>query len=171
MNLSCNNRTRIPVVKWCLEDILGMTDYNVNVRYCILVDMKAGEFTPPNQIYVSQSYNAQENHHQEFRTLFHELRHYYQFKTEMFNFRASTYYSPLKREWDEKRRNLERYLDYLNFPWEIDADKFAFKTLREFWKTPLGKSHMPNPYSVLKNMKDFVVNPTQADPSYPTFLY
>jgi hypothetical protein len=166
-SLACNDFSLTPVVKWCLEDILCMKDYDVNVRYCIFTDMRAGEFTQPNQVCVSQTLE----HHHSFRTLFHELRHYYQFKTGMFSFDAHSYYSPVKPEWDEQRRSLERYFDYLNFPWEMDADKFAFETLRQFWKTSLGISYTLKSPPVLKDMKDFVVNPVQADPSYPTFLY
>jgi len=161
-HISCNDYTYIPVAKWCLEDILKMTDYDVKIFFGILLNMTAGNFTPPNQIYVSQHLT----HTHQFCTLFHELRHYYQSKTKMFDFIPGPYLKNPKPEMTDDQKGLQRYIDYINFPWELDANSFAFETVEQFWKTPLGKSYLPKPKPIIKNETSFLVEVIQADPSY-----
>jgi hypothetical protein len=137
--LWCNNYTHTPVVKWCLEEVLGMKSYSLTVNSCVFLDSKGGEFIPPDQVFISQDLD----HPADLRAIFHELRHYYQFYNGLYTFAASTYFSPPQPDWDEKRRKLERYLDYLNFPWEMDARAFEQEALRQFWKSPISKDHNP----------------------------
>jgi hypothetical protein len=138
--LFCNNYTYTPICQWCLEEVLGMKDYFINVINCVFLDCKSGEFTPPDQIHISQDLV----HPHDLRTIFHELRHYYQFKTGMFDFKAQNYMYDFPKDATEDAKRIIAYYSYLNFPWELDANKFAMETLRQFFKTPLAKSHIPS---------------------------
>jgi len=120
--LWCNNYTHTPIVQWCLEDVLGMTDYYLNVNSCVFLNCKGGEFIPPDKVYISQDLK----HPADLQAIFHEVRHYYQFKREMFDFKLSA---------------LEKNLAYQNYPWEIDANQFSIQTFTKFLNTPMGKPH------------------------------
>lgn len=137
MKLWCNNYTYTPIVKWCLEDILGMTDYSLCVNSCVFLDMKAGEFTPPDQIHISQDLSHPEN----LRALFHEVRHYYQFKNGIYDFNPTPYLPVLKPDMSKTRQLLERYFAYQNYPWELDANEFAMETMRQLWHTPVYETY------------------------------
>jgi isoleucyl-tRNA synthetase len=138
-----------------------MKNYELNVNYQTILTC-GGYFERPNLVFVGHAYDSYgEDRRREFHTLFHELRHYYQYMTQMFSFDAKSYYSPVHHDWDEKRIKLERYFDYLNFPWELDAQAFAQETLTKFWRTPLGEIYLPKPKPpFIPSTTDFVVNPT-----------
>lgn len=141
----CNNREYTPIVKWCLNDVLHLDHYDLNVN-CQEIIHCGGYFERPNLVFIAQAYNSHEQDRRaEFHTLFHEIRHYYQYMTHMYSFDAKSYYSSTHHNWSEDRIKLERYLDYLKFPWELDAQEFAQETLAQFWKTPLGKNYLPGP--------------------------
>lgn len=133
--LFCNNYTITPVVRWCLEEILGMTDYQLNVNFHVLFN-NGGYFEMPNLVYVSQHLDTRTS----FRVLFHELRHFFQYKTGMFNFDAKTYQKELPTDMPKERQQLERYFEYLEYPWELDASDFAMKTSAQFWKSSVSSS-------------------------------
>jgi len=132
----CQHPNYQNVAEWCLDDVLGMKDYDLNIKWQIFLDSHQGEFIPPKDIFITQ--DAQD--FDALRVLFHELRHYFQFKTEMYNFipsaRTKTFTSKIP-----ELACLERYLDYKMFPWELDADKFAVETMRRFWKEPISNFH------------------------------
>jgi hypothetical protein len=124
------------VIQWCLEEVLGMNEYKVKITYCTLLSGSLGRFLEPNEIQVSQ-------HLDEFdipRILFHELRHYYQSVTNMFDFDFARYTTIPKTENVDNLSDLEciniyfhtRYDSYLNYPWEIDAREFTTKTYGEY---------------------------------------
>lgn len=80
---------------------------------------------------------------------------------------------------DEKLKGLEMYLDYLNYPWELDANEFAMEACNQFWKTDLSEKYkyVPKPKpiwarainAVGNKAVDFVFEAVQAEPSYPSF--
>lgn len=132
--LWCNNYKFTPVAKWCLEEILKMEDYYVNVNCCVFLQWgKHGEFIPPDSIHISQDLKFPEN----LRALFHEIRHYYQFKKGIYDFNPKDFAPVLKPEMTVLERKLEKYLAYQNYPWELDANEFAMETMRQFWKSPV----------------------------------
>jgi hypothetical protein len=126
------------IIKWCLEDILQLSDYNLNVTFCILSGC-LGKFLEPHTIYISQDLDEE----QTIRTLFHEIRHYYQynFLSSVFDFDfgkhlnkwdGSDYYDEddesFRDTWISDRVRLHYYQDYKNLPWELDATKFSTET-------------------------------------------
>ena len=127
----CNDYTLTPVVKWCLDEFLKMDTYSLSVNCCVFLQWgKAGHFSPPDQVQLAQDLEGIERFH----ALFHELRHYYQFKTGMWDFNPAPYLRDPKPEWDEQKRKLERYWDYRHFPWELDACENSMEALTKFWK-------------------------------------
>ena len=131
--LWCNNYKFTPVAKWCLEEILKMEDYYVNVNFCVFLQWgKHGEFIPPDSIHISQDLKFPEN----LRALFHEIRHYYQFKKGIYDFIPENYNYDYPPDADEQAKRIIRYYSYLNYPWELDANEFATETMRQFWKSP-----------------------------------
>lgn len=139
------------VIKWCLEDILRLEGYELKVIFCVLFNEK-GNFQYPNIIHIDQHLDELET----LRVLFHEIRHYYQYVTDMFDFDFEKYikintsipnggneYNSLVRSeqlwWEEVKKQfkkcrhaIELYESYLNFPWELDATKFATKTYGKY---------------------------------------
>ncbi len=134
--LYCNNYKLTPVVRWCLEEFYKLDSYFINVNCCVFIDGKGGYFEPPEQIYLSQDYQGV----QQLVALFHELRHYVQFKTGMWNFDPTPFIRPPNPEWTPIKAKFERFLDYLEYPWEIDAREKSMETLRAFWKHPVSSS-------------------------------
>lgn len=142
--LFCNNYTITPVVRWCLEEILGMTDYQLNVNFHVLLN-SGGYFERPNLVYVSQHLDTLTS----FRALFHELRHFYQYQTGMFDFNAKSFMRELPADMPKERQDLERYLEYLEYPWELDATDFAMKTSSRFWQSSVSSSFSASSTSAL----------------------
>jgi hypothetical protein len=129
----CNDYTLTPVCKWCLEEFLKMDSYYLSVNCCVFIDGKGGFFEPPDRVYLSQDYHGV----QQLVPLFHELRHYYQFKTGLYEFIPENYTRNPQPEWDKQRIALERFFDYLEYPWEVDAREKSMEALRAFWKSPV----------------------------------
>lgn len=136
--LYCNKYTITPVVRWCLEEILGLDDYQINVNYQVLLS-SGGYFERPNLVYVSQ------HAEQPFHALFHELRHYYQYRKQMWDFNPKPFTKELPADWTPQKVSLERYFEYLQYPWELDAQEFAMKTVSQFWKSPVSFSFSSSP--------------------------
>lgn len=127
-----------PIAHWCLGDVLQMEEYNVNITVGTLVDGQ-GLFLRPNNIQLNHRLDESTS----IRTLFHELRHYYQHITNMFDFDCSKY---SKIKVDENVEYDDYYfIDdifqayfrkvhevYLNLPWEIEARAFAVKTYGQY---------------------------------------
>lgn len=166
----CNKRECTPVVEWCLNDVLHMSHYELNVNYQT-INRCGGYFERPNLVFIGHAYNSfGQDYHQEFRTLFHELRHYYQYMTKMFDFNYAAHDYDIPKDADDQAKYLIRYFSYLNYPWELDAQEFSMETMRQFFKTPFYEPYKPKPIPpFIPSTIDFIVNPTQADPSYPTF--
>jgi len=131
--LVCNKDYHYLIVKWCLEDVLDMESYGLKTTSCIIIGMDKGEFSPPDHIYIGQDLVPPE----EFRILFHEIRHYFQFRNGMYDVIASKFHIELPADMPEEQKILERKLAYKQLPWEIDANDFAMETLRKFWKNPV----------------------------------
>ena len=136
----CDLANYTPVTIWCLENVLHMEDYALNVKWRTFADSHQGEFSPPNNIFIAQDAQAFDT----IRILFHEIRHYFQFKTGMYDFITAPYLRTLPKDMPENRKWHERYLDYRNFPWELDADKFSMETFQRFWKEPASNFHKSN---------------------------
>lgn len=135
------------IIKWCLEDVLLLSEYNLDITYCILLGCK-GRFTRPNKIQIEQHLTEEEIP----LVLFHEIRHYYQYQTKMFDFDVEKYITFLNQDNEDyedyikfrdedviRLYSLRVYECYMNFPWEVDAREFTLETLRKYfvWKQRL----------------------------------
>lgn len=137
----CNDPTLTPICKWCLEEILGMKSYSLVVNCCVFLDGKLGYFDPPDHIFLAQDLNGRDpNRKSQLRTLFHELRHYYQFKMGIYDFISKEYQTPLPENMSPRDKTMIRFLQYLKFPWEIDANQFAEDTMPKFKKSSFASS-------------------------------
>ena len=146
-SLFCQQPNYAATAQWCLEDVLKLKDYDVFIKWCVFLDKTAGEFIPPNKIFISQDLDGLES----IRVLFHEIRHYFQFKTGMFDFVKGKYLTKVPETITDNRvKNLILYRDYQNFPWELDANEFALETQRRFWKEPLSAFVKFNPTARLE---------------------
>jgi hypothetical protein len=91
---------------------LKISDYDLNITFCNLKnDLRyncVGMFRGPNVIWIDQFLNEKET----IITLFHEIRHYYQYLTKMFDFCKYSY----------------------DISWEMDAIKFSINTYLEYKK-------------------------------------
>jgi len=139
------------IIKWCLEDILGLREYNLNVTFCVLEDGCLGRFRKPNNIEISQHLDER----QIIETLFHELRHYYQLVTDMFDFDFSNHtlitnddnedyedYVKFRDDDIMKVFGLKLYQAYLNYPWELDSKKFAVETFSKYLELGTGEKYV-----------------------------
>ena len=140
MKLWCNNYTYTPIVKWCLEEILKLEEYSLCVNSCVFLENKGGEFIPPDCVYISQDLS----HPEDLRALFHEVRHYYQFKNGIYDFNPKDFMPVITPEMTVLEKKLAHYFAYQNYPWELDANEFAMETMRQFHKSPLAKTHQPS---------------------------
>src|ERR1035437_2399724 len=107
--LYCNRSYYYPITRWCLEEILGMKNYYLNVNNCFFLGTNNGEFSPPECVYISNDLKQPE----EFRVLFHEIRHYFQFKTGMYkinDFITGSHLSKLLKDMSEMKSSLEQQL-------------------------------------------------------------
>ena len=132
-SLSSNLPKYDHIIRWCLEDILQINDYNLIIQYCSLSNCR-GKFLEPNTIHIDKRFDEEET----IRTLFHEIRHYYQHVTSMFDFDFDKYivYTDRTNEDYENYASfrdidtvtklwLDYYHSYKTFPWELDANKFS----------------------------------------------
>ena len=134
------------IIRWCLEDILQLNDYELTIQYCTLLNC-SGRFLDPNNIQIDQNLDEVKI----IRTLFHEIRHYYQKINQMFDFDFEKYTTEIKMKDNNeddytvfrdsdienmiKTVLLEYYHSYLNFPWELDATKFSTETYGKYLAT------------------------------------
>jgi len=126
------------IIRWCLEDVLKLEGYDLKVTFCVLL-IENGNFQYPNTIKIDQHLDESET----IRVLFHEIRHYYQYITDMFNFDFEKYYGKLEdEEVDEHFMDwnhignlfMKRYETYLTLPWELDANEFMIETMKQWHK-------------------------------------
>lgn len=135
--LWCNNYKITPACKWFLEEYSKMEEYEVMVNCCVFLDGKGGEFQPPNSVFVSQDILGKKK---QIRILFHELQHYYQFKKGIYDFKPGPYTKDMSKETDKMIIGLQRYLDYLEYPWELDARTVAMAASYHFWNSEVAAS-------------------------------
>lgn len=165
----CNLPSRIPIIEWCIHEILKLPKFEslqVNYQYIMTC---GGYFEQPDLVFVSSIPMQKEDHHAEFRTLFHEVRHFFQHQTQMFKFNYDAYQNPFKPGMTDEEQKLQRYLEYLNYPWELDAAEFSMETFRQFWKTPLADPFRPKSPTPIACSMPFSITQQQAEPSYLTF--
>lgn len=138
--LWCNNYTLTPVCKWYLEEFLRLDNYSVTVNCCVFLQWgKAGHFTPPDQVQLAQDLDGIEKFH----ALFHELRHYFQFKQGLWDFNPEPYLNRNKKYLTELEKQLDYYWQYRQFPWELDANENSMKALTAFWKSDVSSAFRP----------------------------
>lgn len=135
-NVSSNLPKYDHIIRWCLEDVLKLEGYDLKVTFCVLLNEK-GLFHFPNIIQINQHLDESET----IRTLLHEIRHYYQYITDMFDFDFEKY-TIIKNDENEDYDDYVKFRDgdviqilmlklhqaYLNYPWELDATKFSTET-------------------------------------------
>ena len=139
--LSSNFSKYDHIIRWCLEDVLKLEGYDLKVTFCVLQDC-AGKFLKPNEIQINNQHLDDSN---TIRTLLHEVRHYYQYITDMFDFDFGKYTTFKDRENEDyedyasfrdyhlaDKIRLDAYLSYLKYPWELDAQKFSTETYGKY---------------------------------------
>lgn len=127
------------IVRWCLEKELGLSDYNLNIQQVKVglgIGVK-GVFLQPRHIFIDwNTIRAGEA----VQTLFHELRHFYQYVHNLFpdqveilvqHNQQNTQIANMS-EAEMWQADYWHHLDYLNFPWEVDARQFSAKAWQHY---------------------------------------
>lgn len=112
------------IIKWCLEDILKMDNYKVNIKYGKIEGDGRGEMVFPNTVKINKNLDKSWT----VQALIHELRHYFQKKTKMFDFLMTI------EEEAAWKSTSEGFLMYWNKPWEKDSRKFTTETYKKYQK-------------------------------------
>lgn len=121
----CYNTFVRKAANWFLAEKLELKSYSV---YIVLVPLPkedteegmSGGFCPPNIVVLHKPYNSKER----LLILFHELRHYYQYRKKMFE---NVKYPPIQFPMSDKA-----YKAYLKLPHEADANKVSEKAFKEY---------------------------------------
>lgn len=138
--VSGNNPKYISAAKWCLNNMLHMKSYNIVIKEDSFPHSPTiGLFASPNTIRISRKFNPKYapkyfEGHDPLHTLFHEIRHYFQFHTKMFTFVID---EPTQKCLSNalRKNNHIKYCDiYEKLPWEIDANNFADKAINRIYK-------------------------------------
>ena len=131
-------------VRWCLEDQFEMDTYSVYLvgKSPKWLGKRLAAFWPPNCIYLNVRRIKNDPRVNFYRTLFHELRHYYQHTTGMFDFdsewftRENSKFARLQVGCSSEKV-ITRVHDDL--PWEKDANRVSAITYRR-WKQMVKKN-------------------------------
>ena len=122
------------LAKECLENDLNMKNYNLIIKNC--KDIKhAGSIRSGRVMRINinklKTYKSNFDKLLQF-LLFHELRHYYQYHTNMFTFEVTKKFGMQIDNPSLRDKAYEK--KYANLPWEIDASKFALRMYNRRWK-------------------------------------
>jgi hypothetical protein len=120
--IHCYVTNMIPLIRWCLDDILEMKNYKLHVLFCDSISLSGsyGRFSYPDIIWINNDMTRSDQE----RTILHELRHYFQYQTKMFDFESP--------EFSTQYKTLSSTLEYNLLPWELDANKFAVEMWGKF---------------------------------------
>lgn len=144
--INCNDPHFIPSIKWCLDYIFKFKTYNLDIDICTLTAARKkkiygdltykgniGIFCHPKSIWINSGAFLADKH----IVIFHELRHFYQFKTKMWTRESMINDSIVSRD------------QYYNFPWEIDARSFDINAFEQAIQSGV----IDIPISVMKLMR------------------
>ena len=126
---NCNSL--ISIAKWCLIDILNIKCCHINIYMSDFSDTNVywtGHFVPCPELSTNRIIiNTKGNSYYEDRviqTLFHELRHYYQYENNLFQ---------VRNIFGKSSKKTFTHEEYQSLDWELDACQFAVETIGK-WK-------------------------------------
>ena len=138
-----NDKKFDKLIKWCLDEVLELEDYKLHIKYGVF--LTTGIYYHHRKLIKISTFCRSED--EQIKTLFHELRHFFQMKTKMYSkyiksFKGKSWYLEFVNDGmyvkGKKIMSSKRYEKlhklYTNLPWEVDARKFADKTYKFYLK-------------------------------------